>query len=73
MTGTTWRLTLRKRRERHPTPVFINGEEMKMVETYKFLGEHLNNKLDCSSNAEAISKKGESRLFFLWRLRSFTR
>ena len=42
-----------------------------MVNTYKFLGVHLNNKLDWSDNTEALYRKGQSRLFFLRRLRSF--
>ena len=41
-----------------------------MVDTYKFLGVHVNNKLDWSSNTEALSRKEQSRLF-LRRLRSF--
>ncbi|KAK0134692.1 putative RNA-directed DNA polymerase from transposon BS [Merluccius polli] len=54
-----------------PIPVSINGEEVEMVDTYKFLGVHLNNKLDWSDNSEALYRKGQCRLFFLRRLRSF--
>ena len=44
-----------------------------MVDTYKFLGGHLNNNLDWSDNTEALFRKGQSRLFFLRRLRSIVR
>ena len=60
-----------RRRKSTPIPVSINGEEVEMVDTYKFLGVHLNNKLDWSDNTEALYRKGQSRLFFLRRLRSF--
>ena len=42
-----------------------------MVETYKYLGVHLNNKLDWSDNTDVLYKKGQSRLHLLRRLRSF--
>ena len=42
-----------------------------MVDTYKFLGVQLNNKLDWSDNTEALYRKGQSKLFFLRMLRSF--
>ena len=35
------------------------------------LGVHLDDKLNCSANAGALYKKGQSRLFFLRKLRSF--
>ena len=54
----------------HLSTVFINGEAEEMEDTYKFLGVHLNNKLDGSNNTEAHCRKGQSRLFFLRRLRS---
>ena len=38
---------------------------------HKFLWVKLNNKLDWSVNTEALYRKGQSRLFFLRRLRSF--
>ena len=44
---------------------------MEVVGTYMYLGVHLDNKLDWSANTDAIYKKGQSRLYFLRRLRSF--
>ena len=42
-----------------------------MVDSYKYLGLYMNKKLDWSDNTDALYKKGQSRLFFLRRLRSF--
>ncbi|KAK0149865.1 hypothetical protein N1851_009389 [Merluccius polli] len=47
------------RRKSPPIPVSINGEEVEMVDTYKFLWVHLNNKLDWSDNTEALYRKGQ--------------
>ena len=38
---------------------------------YKYLGVHLNNKLDWTTNTDALYRKGQSRLHLLRRLRSF--
>ena len=54
-----------------PTPVNIQGTDIEIVKSYKYLGVHLNNKLDWSDNSNALYKKGQSRLFLLRRLRSF--
>ncbi|KAI5103517.1 hypothetical protein C0J45_7098 [Silurus meridionalis] len=53
------------------SPVNIQGKDIVRVDSYKYLGVHLNNKLDWTDNTEAIYKKGQSRLFLLRRLRSF--
>ncbi|XP_054642346.1 alpha-1,3-mannosyl-glycoprotein 4-beta-N-acetylglucosaminyltransferase A isoform X3 [Dunckerocampus dactyliophorus] len=55
----------------HFTPVNIQGADIELVDSYKFLGVHLNNKLDWSVNTHALYKKGQSRLHLLRRLRSF--
>src|SRR4029434_331089 len=52
-------------------PVSIGGVSVEVVKTYKYLGVHLDSKLDWSANIDAIYKKGQSRLYFLRRLRSF--
>ncbi|KAI3362701.1 hypothetical protein L3Q82_001768 [Scortum barcoo] len=52
--------------------VIIRGTEVDIVDSYKYLGVHLDNKLDWTINTDAIYKKGQSaRLLFLRRLRSF--
>ncbi|KAI3361221.1 hypothetical protein L3Q82_013416 [Scortum barcoo] len=37
------------------------------VRTYKYLGVHLNNKLDWTDNTDSLYKKGQSRLYMLRR------
>ena len=44
---------------------------MDVVQDYKYLGVYLDNKLDWAKNTEAVYKKGQSRLYFLRKLRSF--
>ena len=60
-----------RRKRKPPTPITIQGVEIETVDSYKFLGVHINNKLDWSDNTEALYRKSQSRLFFLRRLRSF--
>ena len=60
-----------QRTKRAPLPVSIEGVNVEVVSTYKYLGVHLDNKLDWSANTDAVYKKGQSRLYFLRRLRSF--
>ena len=51
--------------------VVILGEEVEVVEEYKYLGVQLDNRLEWKVNTEYIYKKGQSRLYFLRKLRSF--
>ncbi|TWW62632.1 hypothetical protein D4764_04G0012790 [Takifugu flavidus] len=51
--------------------VNILGTDVDVVESYKYLGVHLNNNLDWTHNTDALVKKGNSRLFLLRRLGSF--
>ncbi|KAK0154710.1 RNA-directed DNA polymerase from mobile element jockey [Merluccius polli] len=60
-----------RRKASHFTPVNIQGLDIEVVESYKFLGVHLNNKLNWTDNTHALYKKGQSRLHLLRRLRSF--
>ncbi|KAI3357232.1 hypothetical protein L3Q82_015471, partial [Scortum barcoo] len=43
-------------------PVNIQGLDIERVRTYKYLGVHLNNKLDWTDNTDSLYKKGQSRL-----------
>ncbi|KAI3357214.1 hypothetical protein L3Q82_015682 [Scortum barcoo] len=52
-------------------PVNIQGLDIERVRTYKYLGVHLNNKLDWTDNTDSLYKKGQSRLYMLRRLGSF--
>ena len=68
----TKELVVDLRRAKAPeTPVSIQGVSVDMVEDYKYLRIRIDNKLDWSKNTEAVYKKGQSRLYFLRRLRSF--
>ncbi|TWW71677.1 hypothetical protein D4764_16G0001740 [Takifugu flavidus] len=53
-----------------PAPVNILGTDVDVVESYKYLGVHLNNNLDWTHNTDALVKKGNSRLFLLRRVSS---
>ena len=47
--------------------VNIQGGDIEVVSVYKYLGVHLNNKLDWSRDTDALYKKGQSRLHLLRR------
>ena len=49
----------------------INGVEVETVGSYKYLGVWLDKKLDWAINTDHLYKKGQSRMYFLRRLRSF--
>ncbi|KAI4884202.1 hypothetical protein NFI96_027037, partial [Prochilodus magdalenae] len=69
--GKTKELVVDFRRCRHPPPlVNIRGMDIERVDSYKYLGVHLNNKLGWSVNTTALHTKGQSRLYLLRRLRS---
>ncbi|KAI3366512.1 hypothetical protein L3Q82_000642 [Scortum barcoo] len=52
-------------------PLNIQGLDIERVRTYKYLGVHLNNKLDWTDNTDSLYKRGQSRLYMLRRLGSF--
>lgn len=60
-----------QRNRRLPVPVTTQGEEVERVGSYKYLGVHINCKLDWSHNKDTLFKKGQSKMFFLRRLGSF--
>ncbi|KAL0188435.1 hypothetical protein M9458_015534, partial [Cirrhinus mrigala] len=45
------------------TPVSIQGSDIEIVNTFKYLGVHLNNKLDWSTNTDALYRKGQIVLY----------
>lgn len=47
-----------------PSPVCIGGINVEIVKSYKYLGVELDNKLEWSTNTEAVYKKGLSQLYF---------
>ena len=59
-------------RNRHTaTPVNIQGTDIEIVDSYRYLGVHLNKKLDWAANTNALLKKGQSRLHLLRKPTSF--
>jgi len=53
------------RRKSHYLPVVIEGVGIEVVQTYKYLGVHLDHKLDWSAHVKTAYRKGQSRHFFL--------
>ncbi|KAI4891855.1 hypothetical protein NFI96_000197 [Prochilodus magdalenae] len=52
-------------------PISIKGVDVEVVRSYRYLGVHLDERLDWSVNTDSIYKKAQSRLYFLRRLGSF--
>lgn len=52
--------------------VCIHRSDVEIVKPYKYLGVHPDDKLEWSTNTEAIYEKSLSQLYFLRRLRSFS-
>ncbi|KAI3351750.1 hypothetical protein L3Q82_020590, partial [Scortum barcoo] len=54
-----------------PRPVLLEGAEVEAVDSYKYLGLWLDNKLDWTTHTSHLYGKTQSRMYFLRRLRSF--
>ncbi|KAI4884426.1 hypothetical protein NFI96_009490 [Prochilodus magdalenae] len=52
-------------------PISIKGVDVEVVRSYRYLGVHLDERLDWSVNTDTVYKKAQSRLYFLRRLGSF--
>ncbi|KAI4897428.1 hypothetical protein NFI96_004653 [Prochilodus magdalenae] len=52
-------------------PISIKGVDVEVVRSYRYLGVHLDERLDWSVNTDIVYKKAQSRLYFLRRLGSF--
>lgn len=48
-----------------PQPLRVLGEEVDIVEEFKYLGVSIDNRLNRKANINSVYKKGKSRLFFL--------
>ena len=55
-----------------PRLVLLGAEEVEVMETYKYLGLWLDNKLDWTSNTKQLYKTTQSKMYFLRRLQSFS-
>ena len=53
------------------SPLYINGEIIESVDSYKFLGTIISNELKWDENVDKIVKKANQRLFFLRQLKKF--
>ncbi|KAI3363551.1 hypothetical protein L3Q82_012149 [Scortum barcoo] len=54
-----------------PRPVLLEGAEVEAVDSYRYLGLWLDNKLDWTTHTSHLYGKTQSRMYFLRRLRSF--
>ena len=61
----------RRRIQPAPAPTDIQDAEVEVVFSHRYLGVQLDNKLDWRIHVDTVCKKGQSRLYFLRRLRSF--
>ena len=60
----------RKWRTEH-TPILIYGAVVEQVESFKFLGVHINNKLEWSKHTKTVVKRARQSLFPLRKLKRF--
>ena len=56
------------RRTTNKSNSIIMGEEVEVVEEYKYLRVHRDNRLDWRRNTDAIHKKGQHKFHFLRKL-----
>lgn len=54
------------------SPMNIQDLDIEQLDSYWYLGVHLNSKLDWSNNTEVLSWKGQKRLLILRRPKSFS-
>ena len=60
----------RKRRTEH-APMLIDGAVVEQVESFKFLGVHITNKLTWSKHTKTVMKRARQNIFSLRRLKIF--
>ena len=53
------------------TPILIDGAVVEQVESFKFLGVHINNKLSWSKHTKTVLKRARENLFLFRRLKRF--
>ncbi|XP_072327825.1 uncharacterized protein [Scyliorhinus torazame] len=63
-------IDFRKRSTTH-IPICINGSEVEMVDSFKFLGVTTTNSLSWSTHIGATVKKSQQHLYFLQKLKKF--
>ena len=60
-------VNFKKQQREHP-PIQIDGTAVEKVESFKFLGVHITDKLKWSTHTDSVVKKAQQRLFNLRRL-----
>ena len=60
-----------KKRRTEQAPILIDGAVVEQVESFKFLGVHITNKLTWSKHTRTVVKRGRQNLFPLRRLKTF--
>ena len=63
-------MDFRKQQTEHP-PIHIDGTTVEKVESFKFLGVHITDKLKLSTHTDSVVKKAQQSLFNLRRLKKF--
>ena len=56
---------------REQPPIYIDGTVVERVESFKFLGLHITDKLKWSTHTDSVVKKVQQHLFNLRRLKKF--
>jgi hypothetical protein len=59
-----------KRRKEH-APILIDGAIVEQVESFKFLGVHITNKLEWSKHTKTVVNRARQSLFPLRKLKRF--
>ena len=57
---------------RRARSISIVGEEVEVVEEYEYLSFHLDNRLNWRWSTDSVYRKGQSRLYLLRKVRSFS-
>ncbi|KAM9414193.1 uncharacterized protein ACWYII_012911 [Salvelinus alpinus] len=60
-----------RKQQRELPPIHIDGSVVEKVESFKFLGVHITDKLNWSTHTDSVVKKAQQRLFNLRRLKKF--
>ncbi|CDQ71268.1 unnamed protein product [Oncorhynchus mykiss] len=60
-----------RKQQREQPPIHIDGTVVERVESFKFLGEHITDKLKWSTHTDDVVKKAQQRHFNLRRLKKF--
>ena len=60
-----------RKNQRCPKPVYIKGEAVERVDTYKYLGVVFDSKLNWKENINYVLKKANSKMYCMRNLRSF--